>query len=113
MLSRAPRALLSLRPSLRFGRISPPAVHLQSRQFPRSFHPAPASRKGIQPDSSDPEPPKPQAPNVAGAAVHVTDPTPLTDEQYHEYSEHYLNVLLGELEQMQEDGSDVEAEYSV
>jgi frataxin len=113
MLSRAPRALLSLRPSLRFGRISPPAVHLQSRQFPRSFHPTPASRKGIQPDSSDPEPSKPQAPNVAGAAVHVTDPTPLTDEQYHEYSEHYLNVLLGELEQMQEDGSDVEAEYSV
>lgn len=30
-----------------------------------------------------------------------------------EYSEHYFNVLLGELEKSQEEGSDVEAEYSV
>jgi hypothetical protein len=37
----------------------------------------------------------------------------LTAEEYYEYSEHYFNVLLAELEKSQEEGSDVEAEYSV
>jgi len=50
---------------------------------------------------------------VAGAAAHVTEPTPLSTEEYQEYAEHYFNVLLGELEKAQEEGSDVEAEYSV
>lgn len=122
MLSRTPRAVLSLRPSLRIARLSPQAIHLQSQprnsrqchhQLARSFHSTPASRKGIQPDTSDPQPPKGQSQHVAGAAAHVTEPTPLTDEQYYEYSEHYLNVLLAELEKMVEDGSDIEPEYSV
>lgn len=50
---------------------------------------------------------------MAGAASHVTEPTPMTPEEYYEFSEHYFNVLLGELEKAQEEGSDVEAEYSV
>lgn len=126
MLPRAPRTLLSaVRPSLRVGRISSSApaatVHLpqqqpQSRTLPRTirqgFHSSPAVRKGIQPDASDPPAPKTQ--NVAGAATHITDPSPLTDSQYYEYSEHYLNVLMGEVERMQEEGgSELEAEYSV
>lgn len=128
MLPRAPRAVLSaVRPSLRVGRISsssaPAAtVHLQQQQpqsktLPRTnrqgFHSSPAVRKGIQPDTSDPPAPK-ASQNVAGAATHITDPSPLTDTQYYEYSEHYLNVLMGEVEKMQEErGSELEAEYSV
>ncbi|KAJ5815493.1 Frataxin [Penicillium riverlandense] len=73
----------------------------------RALHASAARCKGIQPDSSDPKPPP-----VAGAAEHVTEPTPLSTEEYMEYSEHYFNVLLGELEKAQEEGSDVEAEYS-
>lgn len=126
MLPRAPRALLSaVRPSLRVGRISSTApaatVHLQQQQpqsktLPRTirqgFHSSPAVRKGIQPETSDPPAPKTQ--NVAGAATHITDPSPLTDSQYYEYSEHYLNVLMGEVERLQEEGgSELEAEYSV
>lgn len=121
MLSRTSRFLPSVRSSLRLGRTTP-AIHFQSQprdirppfqQTPRSFHSTPPARKGIQPDSSDPQPPKAHANNVAGAAVHITEPSPLTSEQYYEYSEHYLNVLLGELEKVQEEGSDMEAEYSV
>jgi hypothetical protein len=37
----------------------------------------------------------------------------LTPEEYYEYSEHYFNVLQSELEKAQEEGSDIEAEYSV
>lgn len=78
----------------------------------RSFHSTGSFAKGLQPDTEDPRPPHSQAP-VAGAAAHVTEPTPLSPEEYYEYSEHYFNVLLGELEKAQEEGSDVEAEYSV
>lgn len=77
----------------------------------RSFHSTGSFAKGLQPDTEDPRPPHSQAP-VAGAAAHVTEPTPLSPEEYYEYSEHYFNVLLGELEKAQEEGSDVEAEYS-
>lgn len=127
MLPRAPRAILSaVRPSLRAGRVSSSApaatTHLQKQQtqsktFTRTirqgFHSSPAVRKGIQPETSDPPAPK-SSQNVAGAATHITDPSPLTDSQYYEYSEHYLNVLMGEVEKMQEEGgSELEAEYSV
>jgi frataxin len=78
----------------------------------RSFHSTGSFSKGLQPDTENPQPPATQTP-AAGAAAHVTEPTPLSAEEYYEYSEHYFNVLLGELERAQEEGSDVEAEYSV
>ncbi|EAU35815.1 hypothetical protein ATEG_04013 [Aspergillus terreus NIH2624] len=122
MLPRVPRALPSaLRPSLRVGRISAPAaIHHQQPTCParlprasqRGFSITSSVRKGIFPDSSDPPAPHPQSHNVAGAATHVTEPSPLTDQEYHEYAEHYLNVLQTEVERAQEDGSDMEAEYS-
>lgn len=81
----------------------------------RNFRAAPAFRKGITPDSEDPKAPNPQSSNAAAAAgaIHVVEPTSLSDKDYHEVSEHYLNVLLGELERIQEEGSEIEAEYSV
>ncbi|EED24459.1 mitochondrial chaperone Frataxin, putative [Talaromyces stipitatus ATCC 10500] len=80
----------------------------------RNFLSTPAIRKGITPDSSDPIAPNPQSNNAATAAGsdHVVEATPLSDRDYHEVSEHYLNVLLGELERVQEEGSEIEAEYS-
>ncbi|KAH1985925.1 hypothetical protein LV164_000102 [Aspergillus fumigatus] len=127
MLSRISRSAASsaARPSLRVGRISataPGAIHLQPRlngvnnsaQAPRrGFQCTSCIRKGIFPDSADPPAPKPQSNNVAGASTHVTEPSPLTDVQYHEFAEHYLNVIQNEVEKAQEEGSDIEAEYSV
>jgi len=78
----------------------------------RQFSSCPVSAKGLQPDSEDPRPPNPQSP-IAGAANHVTEPTPLTPEEYYEYSEHYFNYLVQQLEKAQEEGTDIEAEYSV
>lgn len=132
MLSRTPRAIASTVPSLRVCRrasvsTTPAARQFQSKQaravpsapsqgrcLRRSFHSTPAARKGITPGSFDPTPPNPQSSRVAGGAVHVAEPTPLTDNQYHEYAEHYLNTLLAEVERAQEEeGSELEAEYSV
>ncbi|KAJ5935159.1 Frataxin [Penicillium verhagenii] len=82
----------------------------RSSQLPsRPFHASATRAKGIQPDSENPRPPNTP---VAGAASHVTEPSSLTPEEYHDYSEHYFNVLIAELEKAQEEGSDVEAEYS-
>ncbi|EDN10304.1 predicted protein [Histoplasma mississippiense (nom. inval.)] len=85
-----------------------------ARAYYRQLHTTPSLRKGITPHSSNPTPPNPESSNsnIAGGANHVTQPTPLTEEQYREYVEDYFNVLLTKVEQMQENGSDVEAEYS-
>lgn len=122
MLSRtAPRALLaSVRPSIRTttttSTLLPRACAIRpssASQFTRSFQSSPAIRKGIHPESANPPAPNPQSGPVAGAAAHITEPSPLTPEEYYEYAEHYFNVLQSELEKAQEEGSDVEAEYSV
>ncbi|KAL4872941.1 hypothetical protein BDV12DRAFT_161023 [Aspergillus spectabilis] len=123
MLSRrTPRALFS--PSsaaFRAGRVTAPSASARfqtptlttQRSFRRQgFHSTPAIRKGIYPDSADPPSPHPESSNPAGAASHVSEPSPLTDQLFHEYSEHYLDVLLTEIESVQEEGSDIEAEYS-
>ncbi|KOS45498.1 hypothetical protein ACN38_g3586 [Penicillium nordicum] len=121
MLSRtAPRALLtSLRPSMRTttttSTLLPRACAIRpssASQFTRSFQSSPVIRKGIHPESANPPAPSPQPGSVAGAASHITEPSPLTPEEYYEYAEHYFNVLQSELEKAQEEGSDVEAEYS-
>ncbi|KAF9888128.1 Mitochondrial chaperone Frataxin [Aspergillus nanangensis] len=122
MLFRASRALPSIgRPSLRIVRISAPrAIHQtqQPQSTPvlrashREFSNASSVRKGIYPDSPDPPAPHPESSNVAGAGTHITEPSPLTDSEYRDYAEHYLNVLQTELETAQEEGSDMEAEYS-
>ncbi|KAJ5871790.1 uncharacterized protein N7529_004143 [Penicillium soppii] len=114
----ASRALLaSVRPSIR----TAPTSSMLSRagalrpsvsQFTRSFQSTPAIRKGIHPESANPPAPNPQSTPVAGAAGHITEPSPLTPEEYYEYSEHYFNVLLAQLETAQEEGADIEAEYS-
>ncbi|KAK2748843.1 Mitochondrial chaperone Frataxin [Onygenales sp. PD_40] len=85
----------------------------RARSYYRNLHTTPILRKGITPDSADPAPPKTEPAFVAGAAKHIVQPSPLTDEQYREYSEHYFNVLLSEVETAQEEnGADLEAEYS-
>ncbi|KAF7588073.1 Mitochondrial chaperone Frataxin [Aspergillus hancockii] len=120
MLSRLPRALpKAVCPSLRVCRIlAPAATHYRPQSSPahrssrRGFHCSHSTRKGIFPGSSDPPAPTPESSNVTGTVGHVTEPSPLTDGEYHEHAEHYLNVLQSEIEKVQEEGSDIEAEYS-
>ncbi|KAJ5567287.1 hypothetical protein N7535_006593 [Penicillium sp. DV-2018c] len=118
MLSRtASRALLTtVRPAVRTPSATPMLLRAirpsSASNFTRSFQSSPTFRKGIHPESSNPPPPNPESAPVAGVSAHVTEPSPLTPEQYYEYAEHYFNVLQSELEKAQEEGSDVEAEYS-
>lgn len=121
----APRlARLAARPSMRIS-TAPPQSRLAAAasasvpsstaqpQYPRAFHSSTTRSKGLQPDSEDPSPPNTQSAPVAGAAAHVTEPSPLTPEEYYDYSEHYFNVLIADLEKALEEGSEVEAEYNV
>lgn len=120
MLSRGVPRLLragsAIRASSRTSSTARQAVAPSCRSYPahpRAFTSSAFFSKGLQPDSENPRPSNPQSTPIAGSGSHVTEPSALTPEEYHEYSEHYFNVLLGELERAQEEGSDVEAEYSV
>ena len=63
--------------------------------------------KGLTPDSEDPQPKE--------AEEHDTPdvPTQISNEQYHELSDIYMNNMVAKLEQLQEARDDVDVEYSV
>ncbi|KAI5307351.1 Mitochondrial chaperone Frataxin [Ascosphaera pollenicola] len=47
------------------------------------------------------------------AATHILEPTPLTDEEYHDLAEEFLDNLQYSIEDMvEEQGSNLDAEYS-
>ncbi len=88
-----------------------PAVSSQTRPHPAFFSTSSYRFKGLQPDSSDPEPPKTEP-------SHDTDvnagPAQISDAEYHEIADQYLNTLVLALEELAEKKSDgVEAEFSV
>jgi frataxin len=75
----------------------------------RTFSTTTFRPRGLQPDSSDPSPPKtePGTDSSAGAAQ-------ISDAEYHEIADQYLNTLVLALEELAESNSEgVEAEFSV
>lgn len=123
MLSRTPQAILRPSATLRICRSPIRAASSQLRSLQSQCAPQQQQQRkappSLQPShrkfSSTPTPAdsKAHSNNVAGAAVHVRDPSPLSDSEYHEYAEHFFEELLTELERIQEEGSDIESEYSV
>ncbi|EGE04976.1 Mitochondrial chaperone Frataxin [Trichophyton interdigitale] len=113
------RSLLSSSRAHR-SRITAAATRTQSRAIrptvfrsipQRSFCSSPASFKGITPGSSDPAPPNPE-PNYIGVK-QVTEASYISEPEYRDRSEEYINALMAEIERTQEEqGSEVEAEYS-
>lgn len=71
----------------------------------RSFHTSPL-RNGIMPDSADP------APKESEANEHVTSPTNLSYEEYHQRADEYLGLLMNRLEHQQEGRQDLEVDYA-
>lgn len=63
--------------------------------------------RGILPDSDDPAPP-----NVQDDGVKAI-PANLTDAEYHEVADTYLEVILAELETLADKNESIEVEYSV
>ncbi|KAM3084389.1 Mitochondrial matrix iron chaperone [Clarireedia jacksonii] len=64
-------------------------------------------RKGISPESENPQPHEPE-----GNAPHK-QATELTAAQYQELSDEYMNMVLEKLEELQEEREDIDVEYSV
>ncbi len=116
MLSRTARSLLRPSTTLRTIPHQRPSPRQLSRFLHpitsrRHFHASPQTHKGLQPDSSDPEPPKSHA---GDGAVHVTEPANITAEEYHEIADEYIDELVSILEEKAEAaGSGYDTEYSV
>ncbi|KAJ9504262.1 hypothetical protein H2202_000318 [Exophiala xenobiotica] len=73
----------------------------------RAFSTSTVTFKGIQPDSSEPEPPNTES------TEHSNHPAELSDAEYHEIADQYLDTLVLALEEASEKASDgVEVEFS-
>ncbi|KUI58943.1 hypothetical protein VP1G_06163 [Cytospora mali] len=65
-----------------------------------------SQHKGILPDSDDPTPPNVQDHDIKAV------PAELTDGEYHELADEYLEVVLAQLESIADKNESVEVEYS-
>lgn len=114
LLSRASRMVLggrtAIHPSLALrtaqstARLSQPL----SISTTRSFTSTPYTYKGLQPDTSDPK-----APQTASHEPTPTEPTKISDSEYSEIADQYMNTLQSALEEKAEHDTEIEAEYSV
>lgn len=73
----------------------------------RPFHLSATFRKGISPESADPEP------KSLPEDRHIAKPAPISTEDYHKIADEFIEGLVHKLEQMQEDKGDMDCEYSV
>lgn len=73
----------------------------------RQFHLSARFRKGISPESSDPEP------KSLPEGGHIAEPAPISTEDYHKIADEFIEGLVHKLEQMQEEKGDMDCEYSV
>jgi len=73
----------------------------------RLFSTTPAASKGISPESEDPQPKAPESSNNAA------QPAELTNEEYNELADAYMDAMVERMEQLQEESDEVDVEYSV
>jgi len=102
-------------PALSHRPITVPALHSRlivasttQLSAARQFSTTPTTFKGLAPDSSDPEPPKTEPHANTGSAAQISD------AEYHEIADQYLDNLVLKLEELGEKASEgLEAEFSV
>lgn len=100
------------------GSTSPCRSLQQARDFhqrlPRTYIAATSRRYvSLMPESQDPPAPNPESQVNSSVEKGPTDPTPLTDQEYHEHADRYLNSVIQEVEGLQEDRQDVDFEHAV
>lgn len=86
------------------------SIQIPLRTNYRSFSSSKATPKGLSPESSDPEPPKTQD-HASG-----TEAAELSEAEYHEFADQYLNTLVLALEDLADTdkgGDPVEVEFAV
>ncbi|KAI9737260.1 MAG: Mitochondrial chaperone Frataxin [Claussenomyces sp. TS43310] len=71
----------------------------------RSFSTSPPTRKGLSPESEDPQ-------LKAAWTEAAREPTEVSIEEYHEISDAYFENMIAKLEELQEAREDVDVEYS-
>ncbi|KAG4442134.1 hypothetical protein IFR05_002347 [Cadophora sp. M221] len=76
----------------------------------RAFSTSRPAFKGLSPESADPAP-KESEPE-AYEPTSSSAPADISNEEYHELSDAYLNAVIEKLEQLQEDSEEVDVEYS-
>ncbi|KAH6891233.1 hypothetical protein B0T10DRAFT_306140 [Thelonectria olida] len=72
----------------------------------RSFSTSPVRGKGIMPDSENPAKAEPADDSTSFAAVE------LSDADYHEIADEYLDNIVAKFEELQDSRDDVDVEYS-
>lgn len=86
---------------------SPTAAVVALLPRSRFLSTTPSMHKGILPDSDDPAPP-----NVQPSSVKAV-PAELSDDEYHELADEYMDTIFSRLEEVGEKNSEVDVEYSV
>jgi frataxin len=74
---------------------------------PRLLSTTSKTLKGMSPESENPQP------KESENAAATTTPTEISMEEYHHFSDQYMNNILSKLEQLQEAREDVDVEFSV
>jgi len=72
----------------------------------RNFTSSPYTYKGLSPETEDPQPKEVEDHD------QIKVPTEISNEEYHELSEKYMDHMVEKLEELQEAREDVEVEYS-
>ncbi|KEF51483.1 uncharacterized protein A1O9_12400 [Exophiala aquamarina CBS 119918] len=90
---------------------SRPTLHRPQQQQQRSFSLSHHRAKGLQPDSADPSPPQTE-PNASGSS-HSPAAAQLSESEYHEIADEYLDRLVYAAEELSESSeSGIDVEYS-
>lgn len=92
-----------------------PQPYYSTQQQQRSFRTTHSARKGLQPGSADPAPPKTE-PNTSSSTTTNTIPiaAQISESEYHEIADEYLDKLVYSAEELSESSDDgIDVEYSV
>jgi hypothetical protein len=77
----------------------------------RSFSTTHSTRKGLQPDSADPAPPKTE-PTTSSSTIPTA--AQISESEYHELADQYLDTLVFAAEELSESSENgIDVEYSV
>ncbi|KAH7155077.1 hypothetical protein B0J13DRAFT_216943 [Dactylonectria estremocensis] len=74
--------------------------------FRSFFSTSPSSKKGIMPDTENPPKATPKPETTAFTAVE------LSDAEYHEIADQYLDTVVGKFEELQDSREDIDVEFS-